>query len=141
MAEAITPFHRLRQETEVRLPAALRVMRLHFLLAGLALLLTAVGLMGYLYFSEFQRANFGWNLRITHSAEIYQNETQIKFVLAIILALLSLIQLRAVSRLSKQPRGGLPLARTASLILLGGFPLGIFLWQQEIDLSVIPADL
>lgn len=141
MTEAIAPFHRLRQEAGRGFPAVLRLMRLHFTIVGLGLLLSAISLMGYLYFSEFRRVDIGWNLRITRSAEVYQYETQIQFVLAIILALLSLIMLRTVSHLSERQHGGLLLARTASLISLAGFPLSFVLWRQELDLSVIPVDV
>ncbi|MBN1202606.1 MAG: hypothetical protein JXJ20_12205 [Anaerolineae bacterium] len=142
MANAIAPFHRLSNGHEVngRYTRVLRAMRIHFTLAGLLLLVGALGL-AYLHMNEFQRIGLNWNLRITRPRDIYDTSTQLKVIVMLVLGVASLIQLRTVHYLYQGEHAGVMFARLSSLMLLLGLPLSVVLWRLELDVPVIPASV
>ncbi len=106
-------------------------MRVHLATAGVLLLFAAVGLFAYLYSLEFQRIGLDiGKLRITRPGDIYDTATQLKLIGGIGLAIASLVQLRAVAKLSQTRRSGLAWARVGALMLLVGFPAGAILWVK-----------
>ena len=133
MTERIEPFYRLPATSDRPrwVVWTWRLMRVHFAAAGILLFFAAAGLFGYLYSLEFQRIGLDiGKLRITRPGDIYDTATQIKLIGGIVLAVASLIQVRAVQMLSRTRRSGLAWARVASLMLLVGFPAGAILWVK-----------
>lgn len=136
MTDAIRPFYR-------RSSAAmsdgdiwsLRLMRLHFLLAGLALFLSALGIVGTLY-QEFDNIDLGWDLRVARAGKIYETSSQIKLMAALALAGASLLQFQAVKQVGRH--SGLWWARLAALMLLAGFPASWAIWNLEVDIPGLP---
>jgi len=139
MTDVITPFRRLSTEHEARrrYPIILSAMRIHFAIAGTLLVLVALVMGWYLYYSEFRRMDINGNLRITRAAEIYQFGTQALMAATGVVALAGVIQLRAAHALSH--RQGAVLARFAAILLLIGFPAGVVLWNMILDVPGIPA--
>jgi hypothetical protein len=130
MTQTIEPFYRpsFSSDESRRPPWVLRVMRVHFALAGIALFLAALGLFGYLYWLDFQRVDL--SLRIERAGDIYRQTVQVQFAAAVVLGVASLILFRAVSLLSRSRRSGLTWGRAAAAVLLVGSPLGFLLWRM-----------
>ncbi len=142
MTDAIRPFHRLSgasTSTVERRPRLLRVITIHFALAGILLFAGAVALVAYLYWLQFNRVELNSSLRIERAGKIYEAGTQIKLLLLLVLAVTSLIQFRAVKLVGLRSRRGLPLVRAAAIMLLAGFPASWLLWNLEIDPPGLPA--
>jgi hypothetical protein len=139
MTEVITPFYRRSGSRKDAAPYArtLRWMRMHFVLAGTMLFLAALGLAGYLY-GPLRRVDLGWTLRITRPGKIYQDSTQIQFVIALLLVSASLIEFRAVYYLSRRRAEGVLFARLAAGILVLGLPAGVLLWGMNPDVPGLP---
>lgn len=140
MSESIQPFHRAGESRSVRerRPRIVPLMLLHFGLAGGLLLLAAGGLLAYLYTLHFTYADIGWDLRISGASDIYDADVQMLFAGAVLLALMSLVQLVAFRTLAAGSAGALRSARAASLVLLLGLPLAYFAWRLELDLPGVP---
>jgi hypothetical protein len=132
MTQTIEPFYRLSFSSDEsrRPPWVLRVMRVHFALAGIVLFLAALGLFGYLYWLDFQRVGLSLSLRIERAGDIYRQTVQIQFAAAVALGVASLIPFRAMNLLSQRRRSGLTWARLAAILLLAGSPLVFLLWRM-----------
>lgn len=142
MTDVITPFYRLSESERdsAGFPWVVRLMRLHFVLAGLVLLLSALALIVYLYTRVFEGIDLSWTLRLAHTDKAYEVSTQFQIITVLGLLLASLIELRAVNRLRQRTPYSLWLARLAAALLLAGFPAAVFLWQMEPDLPGIPVN-
>ncbi len=144
MTDVIRPFHRLSGSADEVGRAGpswtLRVMRLHFGLAGLVLFAAALAVFGLVY-ADFDRIQLGLDLRITQPGSIYDRDIQLKLALGVVLGLLSLIPFRAVSRLARRRRGAVLLSRTAAALLLVGLPVGLMLWRWVANLPESPEDM
>ncbi|WP_119072623.1 hypothetical protein [Aggregatilinea lenta] len=141
MSEAIVPFHRNeRTEGSVRASWPLRLMRLHFALVGLGLLLVSLGWGWYVYTNDLDRLDVGWSLRIRQAGDVYEPGTQAQLLEIVALAVLAVVELRAVNGLRHAERGGLATSLGAAGLLLG-LPAAVFLWGAEPDLPVISPDL
>lgn len=137
MFEASVPLHRNeRQEASVRASWPLRLMRLHFVLAGLGLLLGALGLGWYVYTNDLDRLDLGWSLRIQQAGDAYAPGTQMQVLAVLALAVGAVMELRAVNALRRDERGGLAVYLGAAGLLLG-LPVAAILWQLEPDLPAI----
>lgn len=99
------------------------LMRWHFLVIGLLLVLSAVGFAGYLYWLEFRRIDVGWSLRIERPRDIYEAGMQLQTPLIVFLALAGLILLHAANRARLW---GVRLAAVLLLVASGG--AAVFLW-------------
>jgi hypothetical protein len=141
MADVIAPFHRLSDSTEVERPSwSLRVMQAHFALAGIVLFFGALGLVATLY-QEFDSVDLGWNLRLERTGKIYEAGTQVKLLVALVLAGASVVQLQAVKFLHQRRRGAVSRARAAALMLVGGIPVAWYVWGLELDVPGLPVTL
>lgn len=131
MSEMIQPFHRPPDAPESPgwLVWTLRAMQAHFLVAGAATLLGAVGLLGYLYWLEFRRIHLGLSLRIAHPGDIYRPALQWQLALVVVLAVISLVQLQAARWLNQRRRAGLRWGRVAAVLLWVGLPAGVLVWM------------
>ena len=140
MSEAIVPFRRdEQQETSSRPSWPLRLMRLHFALAGLGLLLAALGLGFYVYTNDLDRLDLGWSLRIQQAGDAYEPSTQMQILAVLALSVGAVMELRAVNALRRDERGGLAAYLGAAGLLLG-LPAAVVLWQMEPDLPAISPD-
>lgn len=131
MIERIEPFHRL-PAVPGWLRWTMRLMRVHFTLAGVLFLAGAAALLAYLYTLELGRISLGSGLRIARPGSIYERDMQIRVAGAAVLGVLSLLQFQAVARLGQRRRSGPALIRLAALILLAGLPAGVILgWRAS----------
>jgi hypothetical protein len=137
MSEAIVPFHRSeRQESTARASWPLRLMRLHFAVAGLGLLLSALVLGWYVYTNDLDRLGIDWSLRIEQAGDAYEPGTQTQVLLVVLLAVGGLLEMRALSALRHVERGTLATYLGAAGLLLG-LPVAALLWSMEPDLPAI----
>jgi len=136
VTDAIQPFHRVAASAEEGRPSrfVLSLMRLHFLLAWLALLLGAAALALVIY-PDLARTDLLPGLRLSGTDDLYARSTQLMLAALAALALLSLVPLGALRELARGA-GSLALARATALLLLAGIPAGIVLWLY---LDRIPA--
>ena len=144
MTDVIQPFHRLSGSTDdaehIETSWTLRVMRLHFVVAGLLLFGAALGVVGSAY-ADFDRIQIGHDLRITQPGDIYERDIQLRLVFSLALGLISLIPFRAVSRLARQRRSAVLLSRLAAGLLMAGLPVGVLIWQWVANLPESPEDM
>lgn len=143
MTDTIQPFHRITDTPESASGQSwrtLRLMLIHFTLAGLALLLGALVILGLLY-ADLSKIELSAGLRIVDPGDIYERETQVKLALAAALALLSLIPFRAVRRLGEHRRSGIGVARVSALLLLAGFPASFIAWRMVANLPDDAGDM
>jgi hypothetical protein len=143
MTNSIQPFHRVANQPEsAAVPSSwtLRVMLLHFSLAGMVLFFGALGLFGFVY-SDLRKVDLSAGLRIMNPGDIYEQGTQVKLALAVALALVSLIPFRAVRNLGQHRRSGIRLARLAGLMLFAGFPMSFVVWQMVANLPGSRGDM
>jgi|GEM_PF-884657 len=139
MTEAIQPFHRVSEQEDTQW--LLRVMRVHFALVGIILLVGAIVLAAYLYMLEFKRVEMDWaNLRVEQAGKIYQQETQLQLLAVVLLGMMSLVLLQAVRRLGRHATGSLATIWLSVLILFAGIPAGLIVWNLQIS-SFIPTAL
>jgi hypothetical protein len=136
MTDIIQPFYR----TSGQAWWTLRLMRLHFALAGMALLLGALGLLVLVY-SDLDNINLSAGLRVTNPGSIYEQATQVRLALAVMLALASLIPFRAVANLGQRRHGAIGLARLTGLMLLAGFPASFVVWRMVANLPESPGEM
>lgn len=127
--ETIQTFHPV---SEAPLPRGtrwtMRLMRIHFVLAGLLLFLVPAGAFIYLYSLKIERLDLGLSLRIRHPGDIYQQKIQVQFAGVVLSGVLSLIPLRAVRLLDQRRRSGLFFARLAALMLMTGYAVSAALF-------------
>ncbi len=132
MIEQIEPFHRVADAE--REPGwarwTLRVMRVHFAAAGVVLLAGALAIIAYLFALEFERVTVTRGLRITRPGGIYEQDIQAQMAGAVLLALASVLQWRAVDALGGRRRGAPASARLAATLLLLSLPVGVIVWWQ-----------
>ncbi len=136
MAQQIEPFRRIESvrasQTIHAWPVATqRLMLVHFTLFGLALLLSAAVLFGYLYTLELERIEFSGGLRIARPGDIYTADFQLKAVGVLLLVGASVVQFQTVNLLAQRRRSALLLARGSAVLLLGGLPAGVMLWLMS----------
>ncbi|MCD4686396.1 MAG: hypothetical protein K8S97_10715, partial [Anaerolineae bacterium] len=106
----------------------LRLMRAHFFVFGVLLLIAALALSYNLYTLEFERIDISSRLRITRPGDIYAQDMQLQVIGVLLLAGTSLFQFQVMYHLAQRRRSGLWLARISAAMLLVGFPIGIMLW-------------
>lgn len=143
MTDTIQPFYRANHPSNRRAAPSwwtLRLMRFHFCLAGMVILLGALVLSGLVY-ADLSKVELSQGLRITNPGDIYEQGTQVKLALAAMLALLSLIPFRAVQSLSPRGHGGPGWARLTGLMLLVGFPASFFVWRMVANLPEARGDM
>jgi hypothetical protein len=144
MTETIQPFHRAADRSESTHGRAvgwtLRVMLLHFALAGIALFAGALILVGLVY-TDLSKIDLSGGLRIVNAGDIYSRDTQIRLAGAVALGLLSLIPFRAVRNLGQRRQGRIGLARLTALMLLAGFPASFIVWRMVANLPDSPGDM
>ncbi len=115
-------------------------MLLHFTLAGIALFMGALVLVGLVYSDLIENRS---ERRVAdrqsrrHLRARYADQTRV----AVALALLSLIPFRAVRHLGQRRRSGIGLARLTGLMLLAGFPASFIVWRMVANLPDSPGDM
>jgi hypothetical protein len=143
VTETIQPFYRVAEASETRrLPSSwtLRVMRIHFALAGLALFLGALAFL-YLLYPDLDNLGISMGLRIERARDIYAQDKQVRVMAVACLGLLSLIPFQAAKQLGQRQRDAIGWGRVAAAILLAGFPASAVLWLLIANLPDSPEDM
>lgn len=119
----------------------LRLMRAHFFLFGVLLLLAALVLSYNLYLLEFERIELSSRLRIARPGDIYDQDMQVQVAGVVLLAGASVLQFQIMRLLAQRRRSGLWLARLSAVFLQLGFPAGILLWILSAPTDISEAGL
>lgn len=140
MSEATMPSHATGEQRARpdRGPWLLRLMRLHFALAGIVLLLATLAFGWYVYTDDLDRISFGSGLRIEHPGDLYAPGTQRDVLLLLLLGIGAVVELWAAAAVRRD--GGGPAVYFGAVGLLLGLPVAAILWGLELDVPAIAPD-
>jgi hypothetical protein len=138
----LQPFHRVEQPAGAPRWAAwtLRLMRCHFALLGVLLLIGSAALFWNLYSLQLNRLAFSSELRIVGTNDLYEQKIQVQMAAAVFLGGIALLQFWTIRLLSQYRRRGLRWSRLFSLVLMSGFVIGAGLWWMVGDSAVDAED-